>query len=177
MKNRLQEVSKEFLANRDALASFITALAHDPHLAEDVFQEVWIRLTDSVERGVEIQDVVRWSRGVARNILLEHWRKKRTAKVIMDSNLADLVEKAFDEDTVAEEIWAARGRALEECLGKMPSHSRDILRLKYHDGQSVAEIAGQIQKSVNNAMVILSRLRKALGDCVEEKMHAEGAPS
>jgi RNA polymerase sigma-70 factor, ECF subfamily len=177
MNNRLQQVSTEFLANRDGLASFILALAHDPHLAEDVFQEVWIRLTDAVERGIEIQDVVRWSRGVARNLLLEHWRKKRTAKVIMDSDLADLVEKAFDEDIVGEEIWAARGRALEECMGEMPSHSRDILRLKYHDGQSVAAIAGRIQKSVNNAMVILSRLRRVLADCVEEKVRVEGSAS
>jgi hypothetical protein len=51
------------MGQRHSLTALIEGLVRDPAAAEDIFQEVWIRLVDAAEKGTEIQDLPRWCRG------------------------------------------------------------------------------------------------------------------
>ena len=50
MPQTLRILSSEFLAGRHELMAFVYGLVRDPQAAEDIFQEVWIRLAEAAEQ-------------------------------------------------------------------------------------------------------------------------------
>ena len=170
------ELATEFIANRHLLMSFISGLVRDVHEAEDIFQEVWIRLARASEQGVVIEHQLKWCRGVAKNLILHYWRDHRTAKVVADSELLaflDYVEMAYDEKEMTSDQWSDRQQALHDCVRALPEKSRQLLKLKYDEQCSIAEICGRMGKSSAAIVKALLRLRAALGVCVEKKVRLQ----
>ena len=166
----LKELAAQFMAQRHSLTAFIEGLVRDPAAAEDIFQEVWIRLAEAAEKGTAIEDLPRWCRGVAKNLILHYWRDRRGDKEIPDSGIVDIVETAFAEQEAAAEGWVERRTALARCIERLPDHARDLLRMKYDQSRSMAQIGRLLNRSLNGVMVSLSRLRHALSDCVEKQL-------
>lgn len=167
------ELATEFIANRHILMSFIAGLVRDVHEAEDIFQEVWIRLAKASEQGVVIENQLKWCRGVAKNLILHYWRDHRTARVIADSELLaflNYVELAYEENEISPRHWSNRQQALQDCVGALPEKSRGLLQLKYEEGYSIAEICERLGKSSAAVIKALLRLRAALAACVEKKL-------
>lgn len=169
----IQLAGAEFIRDRHQLGAFVYGLLRDSQLAEDVLQEVWLRLAAEVEKGTHLENQAAWCRGVARNLVLRHWEKQRTSKVIANSEVLaaflDRVEESFAEDPSAAELWAARQEALDECVAKLPDRSRRLLSLKYTARNSVEEIARTVGRSTEGVTKALFRLRRALLECVEKK--------
>ena len=168
----LEGIAKDFAIQRRQLFSYIFSLCRDFHLAEDVLQEVWLALSKAVETGVEIQNAPAWCRGVAKHVLQKHWREKPKQPLYMDNDMLNLVEQTFaeaSEDSAAE----AREQALQACLQSLPKKSRELLELKYQRQSTFAQMAEQLQKTENSLMMALSRLRKQLGQCVEQRLQSE----
>ncbi len=169
-----KSILSEFLADRYRLMAFIRAMVRDNHVAEDIFQEVWLRLDDTVRRNVEIVNTAKFCRGVARNLILHHWRDQKRIQAAADPELLNLVVTAFEEQDSAQEYWRARENALRDCIQKLPDHSIEILSLKYKSGLPIAEVAGRLDKTVFAVTKLLSRLRQKLRDCVTETLQTEG---
>src|SRR5262245_41512138 len=153
MTNGLKDLTSKFLADRHLLMSFIYGLVRDPGVAEDLFQEVWVRLAEAAERGVEIADLPKWSRGGAKNLILHYWREKRGSELILESRILDLVDMAFSEGDAVSEAWTARRSALIKCVESLPDHSKGLLRMKYDAGLSLVDMASRLQRSCNGIMV------------------------
>ena len=168
MPQSLKALSSEFLAQRTALIAYLRGLVHDHNLAEDLFQEVYLRLAEAVERGTEIEDVARWCRGVARNLALRYWREERTGKVIVDSDLVTLVDQAFDENDRRVAEWGRRREALRHCSERLSGFAQHVIRLKYVEGCTVKAMAEILQRSSGAILVALHRARRALLKCVEQ---------
>jgi RNA polymerase sigma-70 factor, ECF subfamily len=170
------ELATEFLANRHLLMSFISGLVRDVHEAEDIFQEVWIRLANAAENGTVIENQLKWCRGVARNLILHYWRDQRTSKVIADSDLLvflNYVELAYDEREITPDNWTDRQQALHDCVTSLPDKWRQLLKLKYDEQCSIAEICERMGKSSAAIVKALLRLRTALAACVEKKLRLQ----
>ncbi len=171
----LKELAAQFMGQRHSLTAFIEGLVRDPAAAEDIFQEVWIRLAEAVEKGATIDEMPRWCRGTAKNLILHYWRDKRSGREVPDSRLLDFVETAFAEQEARVEGWGAKRSALGRCIDRLPEHARELLKLKYDQGRSMAEIGRLLRRSLNGVMVSLSRLRHALSDCVEKQLKPTGS--
>ena len=170
------ELATEFLANRHVLMSFIAGLVRDVHEAEDIFQEVWIRLAKASEQGVVIENQLKWCRGVAKNLILHYWRDHRTAKVIADSDLLaflNYVELAYEEKETTPDQWNDRQQALHDCVNALPGKSRQLLKLKYDEQCTIVEICERLGKSSAAIVKALLRLRSALAVCVEKKLRLQ----
>jgi RNA polymerase sigma-70 factor (ECF subfamily) len=165
-----EDVSVEFLARRHHLMAFVHWMAGDPDLAEEVFQQVWVKLAEAVRAGTLISHLDAWCRVVARNILFERWRRERVRREIVDSRLVELSERAFAEQDDSQDDWALRSRALKECVGELPAKSRRMLDLKYGEGLTVARTAEMLEKTCGSVMMALSRIRRALKECVERRL-------
>jgi RNA polymerase sigma factor (sigma-70 family) len=177
MTSRLKELSSQFLVNRFHLMAFIYAQVRDAEAAEDIFQEVWLKLAEACERGQEIEDSSRWCRGVAKNLILHHWRDQRGARVIADSELLELADLALTEHQAGSDDWLDREQALIECIRSLPAHSKELLRLKYKQSLSAATIGERLRRSAAAVLMALSRVRQALAQCVEKRLRlAEQAP-
>ncbi len=171
----IQRAAAEFIHDRHRLGAFVGGLLRDSHAAEDVIQEVWVRLAAEVEKGTAIENQPAWCRGVARNLILKHWRTQQTAKVVADSEVMEAflakVETAFSEaDENADDEWQRRQQALDDCVAKLPEKSRRMLSLRYEARKSVEEVARTTGKSFDAVTKSLYRLRQALTDCVERKL-------
>ncbi len=173
----IQLAGAEFIRDRHRLGAFVYGLLRDAQLAEDVLQEVWMRLAAEVEKGTRLENQGAWCRGVARNLVMRHWEKQRSSKVIVDSEIMttflDRVEQAFVEDSWPSELWAARQEALDECVAALPVRSRRLLSLKYTARESMDRIAGTLGQSVETVTKALFRLRRSLLECVDNKTRRE----
>src|SRR5882672_4176697 len=170
-----QDSSAEFLSQRHELFGFVYGLVRNVHDTEDIVQEVWVRFTSSLERGIRIEKPAQWSRGTAKNLILHYWRKKAKAKVLVDSELLDLVEQAFNENEPEKEIWQIRRRALADCVQALPEKSRHLLALRYERGEPVTKVARAVDQTTGSVMMALSRLRRLLQQCVDGKLKLTGA--
>jgi RNA polymerase sigma-70 factor (ECF subfamily) len=165
--DRIKRLSTRFVAERHALMGFIYGMVRDLAAAEDIFQEIWIRLQEAAARGEPIADPARWCRGVAKNLILHYWRDKRVGKVVTDSELLDLVEQALNEQP---EDSSDRRQALMECIDRLPQKSRQLLQLKYDEGLSFAAMAERLKRSVDGLKMALCRVRQALLECAQRKL-------
>jgi len=167
MADRIKTLSARFMAERHALMGFIYSMIRDLAGAEDILQEVWIRLAEAAERGEAIADAAKWCRGVAKNLILHYWREKRTAKVVADSELLDLVEQALNEHPQAADN---RRQALMECIDRLPEKSKRLLQMKYEQGVSFAGMAERLERSMESLKMALCRVRQGLLECVKRKL-------
>lgn len=171
----IQRAAAEFIHDRHRLGAFVGGLLRDAHAAEDVIQEVWVRLAAELGKGNAIENQPAWCRGVARNLVLKHWRTQKTAKVVADSEVMEAflaqVETAFSEaDDAAEDEWQRRQQALDDCVAALPEKSRRMLSLRYEARKSIEEVARTTGQSFDAVTKSLYRLRQALTDCVERKL-------
>lgn len=167
----MEDFSRQFLSQRHDLMAFIYGLARDAHVAEDVFQEVWMKLATAHAQGTAIDNQAAWCRTVAKNLVLLHWRRQRDAKVAANSALLefmDYVARAFDETPAS--MTLDRRQALTDCVDVLPDKARRLLTLKYERGLSIQQIADEIGSSTDAVVKALLRLRQSLGLCVERKL-------
>jgi len=177
MADGLKDLTSRFLAERHLLMAFIYGLVRDAGAAEDIFQETWLKLAEAAEKGTPIDDLGKWCRGVARNLLLHYWREKRSRTVVTDSRIVDLAARAFDEQAAGGRFGPARRQALIECVSSLPGNSRELVRLKYEQGLSVDAVAERVQRPYSGILMALSRVRKALAICVEKRLRLAGEGS
>lgn len=174
MQDYQKELSVRFLAERHGLQAFIYGMVRDYHVAEDIFQEVWIRLANTPANVVTIENLAGWCRGVARNLILHHWRDIRNDKVIPNSDLLDMIECAFYEAQAEKDLWETRRQAMMECAKKIPLRSKQLFAMRYINGKQLAEIAQILRRSRGSILVAFSGIRKLLSECVARRLKAEG---
>ena len=159
-----------FLACRPLIQAHIRALVRQAALAEDVFQEVWVRFERVTRHGEIIGNVPAWCRAAARLVALEGWRKQSREQPTPDAELAALVEQAYTEQDDRADFWSDYGSMLAQCLDVLPVRSRDLIACRYHNNQRIADIAAQIGQSLGSVKTALCRLRLALADCVRQRL-------
>jgi RNA polymerase sigma-70 factor (ECF subfamily) len=136
---------------------------NDTAVAEDLTAETFLAAVQAV-RGKRAQDLsIGWLVTVARNKLVDHWR--RSAREERNLRLA------YDDDTVDDDVEAhfERTRA-REVLTRLGAHHRAALTLRYLDGLSVSEVAEQLDRTVHATEALLVRARNAF-----RKAYAEGS--
>src|SRR5262249_12364815 len=108
--------------------------------ADDLTQETLIRayLHLSGFRGVSMGA---WLYRIAGNVAIDHLRKQRLATVPLE-NLALAGEG--DEDPTPRPAASERGARLLAVINELPECHRRILRLRYYEDRSLAEIAAEI---------------------------------
>lgn len=164
----VETVQQLFLQHAAALRGFILGLVGDREAAGDVFQEVFLAVTRSAARYDPGADFLPWARGVARNKVLEHFRKSRRLPQPFDDELLELlVESAGEQD----DLWEERRAALAKCIGELAPRARQILQLRYAETPTPPpEIARRLAWTVNAVHVALARARKFLQECTRRRL-------
>ncbi|MDH4362565.1 MAG: RNA polymerase sigma factor [Acidimicrobiia bacterium] len=125
-------------------------------LAEDLTSETFLAAAAAVARGrAPSPFTVGWLIAVARNKLVDHWRRaereQRVLTVLSDDGLP------------ADDTWDAvlDGTVALDALARLGPHHRSALTLHYLDGLTVPETAHCLQRSVGATEVLLVRARRA----------------
>jgi len=151
------------------LFSFIRNRVSDLEDAEDILQDVYYEFTESSRLPVPIEQAASWLFRVARNKIIDKYRKKKTdrledIKLFNAANeeekyfLADLV-KANGESPDAGFDNTLLGQAIEEALDELPKEQREVFVQHELENKSFNEMSEETGVSVNT---LLSRKRYAV---------------
>jgi RNA polymerase sigma factor (sigma-70 family) len=154
-----------FLVNRHKSKIFtsIYILVKDNYLAEDIFQDVFIRIIESLKKGAYVENgkFLSWAVRIAHNMCMDHFRKiKRTPtiKTSDDNNIFDVYH--FSEPTVDEKMMQVeKYNSVKKVIDKLPQDQRELIILRHFANLSFREIAALSGISINTA---LGRMRYAL---------------
>ncbi|MEN1678389.1 MAG: sigma-70 family RNA polymerase sigma factor [Planctomycetota bacterium] len=149
------------------LLATVYAMVQNMADAEDIFQRasliLW-RKFDEYEEGTEFR---KWAVTVTRYEALNFIRKRRSERLFFSEAvlqaLADTQQTlaaSADED---EQRWAK----LSDCLGRLPEHSRRLLKLYYEGTKTLAQVATQLGSTEGATRTALCRVRQALRRCVQ----------
>ncbi|PIA74505.1 RNA polymerase subunit sigma [Ectopseudomonas toyotomiensis] len=146
--------------HRLGLFRFLLGLCGDHALAEEVFQETWMSLVRSQSEQRESVLFKTWLYQIARNRLIDHWRKSGRHQVGHD---------AYDEGQHAqpdpqpgpEQQWGLSrdSERLQAALADLPEDQREVFLLRAHGDLELNEIA---ELTRTPAETVKSRLRYAL---------------
>jgi RNA polymerase sigma-70 factor (ECF subfamily) len=132
---------------------YLRVRVRDDTVAEDLTAETFLAAVDAVKRRSVPEMSVAWLVAVARNKLVDYWRK--TAREERSLTLAH-------DDTVVEddELRIERMRA-HEVLGELAPQHCAALTLRYLDGLPVPEVAEHLGRTVHATEALLVRARNA----------------
>lgn len=164
------------LINRGMLLGYITAITGDPTLSEDVFQEVSIVVLDKHAQLTSSEGFKPWARTIARFQALKAVARRRAGPIMLSGDIVDLLDKswsALDEDPAALADHE-RMAALRSCLTRITPRARRLVEMRYFENLPGARIAELLGKPLNTIYVAISRIHRALGECVRGELQRQG---
>lgn len=147
--------------HRLGLFRFLMGLCGDQAIAEEVFQETWMSLirSESVQREAAVLFKT-WLYQIARNRLIDHWRKQ--GKYLQHEEVFDeqLHDQAIDEPDPERQLSLSQDQArIQAALADLPAEQREVFLLRAHSDLELHEIA---ELTRTPAETVKSRLRYAL---------------
>lgn len=156
----------EILINRhkNRVFTYIILIVKNQQLAEDIFQDTFIKVIRSLEEGKYKDNgkFVSWVIRIAHNLTIDHFRKEKQINTFSNEDYETDVfnsKKLSDgtiEDILVEDQIVREVRLLIE---ELPEDQRHVIMLRHYGGLSFKEIAEQTEVSINTA---LGRMRYAL---------------
>jgi len=150
--------------HRSKVYTYILLTIKNQQLAEDLFQETFIKVIQSL-RGGKYRDNGRflsWVIRIAHNLIIDHFRKeKQMNSVSNDDTEVDLFNsKKLSDDNIEELIISSQIKTeIRILINELPDDQREVVLLRHYGGLSFKEIAEQTDVSINTA---LGRMRYAL---------------
>lgn len=144
---------KLYARHRGALYRFVLRSLKDRSIAEELFQEAWIRVIEARKRYAPSARFTTWLYTIAHNLLVDHWRRKGLV-------LVELNDEHASPDNPARQVEARQSAArFLQALEALPPAQREAFLLHEEAGMTVAEIA--VATGINEEAA-KSRLRYAV---------------
>lgn len=162
-----QDILRTLMKSRDRIAAAAWVVVRDAQAAEDIFQNVAIKaMTKEVSFDAD-GAVLSWAFITARREGIDWVRRHRNESPVLDSEILELLEREWLAESQQED---SRSEALRNCLRDLPQKSSELLRLRYFEGLSCAKVAEQIGTGRDVVYKRLSRLHRALRECIETRL-------
>jgi RNA polymerase sigma-70 factor (ECF subfamily) len=150
--------------HQSRLFSYIYLLVKDKQLADDIFQDTYVKVINTLKAGSYKDEgkFIQWVMRIAHNLVIDHFRKQKKAN-IMDNRNGDfdifdsirLTDPSIEEQLITSQIH----EDVKKLLDYLPDEQREVLHMRCYAGMSFKDIADQTDVSINTA---LGRMRYAL---------------
>jgi len=150
----------------ERLLSYIQRRVGTVHNAEDILQDVFVRIHANLARLRQSQSVTAWVYQIARNAIIDYHRKRAAATRAV-ATLAERIDDGEADDIVlqAQDEFAA---CLDPLLDELPDHYRQAVRMTELDGVTQKEAAARLGLSVSGMKARVQRGRGKLKDVIED---------
>jgi RNA polymerase sigma factor (sigma-70 family) len=143
--------------------SYIILIVKDKHLAEDIFQDTFIKVINTLRAGSYNEEgkFLPWVMRIAHNLVIDFFRKSRRMPTVENSEEYDLFEtlKIYD-DTIEDKIITTQIHSdVRKLIEYLPEEQKQVLKMRHYQDMSFKDIAEQTNVSINTA---LGRMRYAL---------------
>jgi len=148
---------------KEKIYTSIYLLVKDKYMAEDIFQEVFIRIIDSLKaKGYSNEGkFLPWALRISHNLCVDHFRKVKRTPKITTSDDRDIFEVLNFSEPNAETrlIQSQRHEKVRKMIDLLPEDQREVIILRHYGDLSFKEIASITKCSTNTA---LGRMRYGL---------------
>ncbi len=161
------EACLEMLIKRHKRKIFtsIYLIVHDTYIAEDIFQETFIKVIQTIRSGKykEEDKFIPWVMRIARNMSIDYFRKTRRVVMVTGEDGEDIFSRLEISETNREDqmILNQTQRTVRKLIQTLPEEQRTVLILRQYADLSFKEIAKITGVSINTA---LGRMRYALNN-------------
>jgi RNA polymerase sigma-70 factor (ECF subfamily) len=150
--------------HKNKVFAYISLYIRDQALAEDIFQDTFLKVIQSVKAGKYADNgkFISWVMRIAHNLIIDHFRRIKQMNTISNDNYeSDLFNsKAFAEDNVEDNMIKRQiQKDIRNMISHLPDDQREVVILRHYAGLSFKEIADITDVSINTA---LGRMRYAL---------------
>ena len=165
---------------RDRLLGFIRARVSSLEEAEDITQEVFVRMHTGLCCLQEWPAMERWIYRVTRNLIIDHYRSRKTSVALVDDIevLADDIAASHDQAEYDDDPVAALAFSLEETVDELPEPYRRAMILTEFQGLTQAELAKTegITLAAAKSRILRARekLKAILLDCCHFEIDNQG---
>ena len=146
---------------------YLRARLIEPADAEDLTQEVFLRLYLGREKLSRARAVGSWLVGIARNVLREHVKRHHRRREVAWSELC------LELDELTREHHNTEHDALHHlpgCLQSLGPSARQAIDLRYSSSLRWAQVGERLKRSEGAVKLLVHRARQALKHCLDRKM-------
>jgi RNA polymerase sigma-70 factor (ECF subfamily) len=150
--------------HQDKVYTYIYLLVRNRSLAEDLFQDTFIKVITSIkqQRYADNGKFVAWVNRIAHNLIIDYFRREQGENTLSHTDFDyDIFNNAKLSDTNVEEELV-QGQLLStvaKMVDFLPDTQREVVKMRFYDDLSFKEIADKTGVSINTA---LGRMRYAL---------------
>ena len=144
--------------------SYIGMMVKDDDVADDIFQETFIKAVKVIDEGryTDSGKFLSWVLRIAHNRVLDHFRREKSSRQVNEAEAGyDVIGTLrFAEPTTEDMmVHSEMEQTIRDLIALLPEEQQDVVRLRYYSKLSFQEIAEQTDVSINTA---LGRMRYTL---------------
>lgn len=149
---------------KNRLFSYIFFIVRNTELAEDIFQETFVKAIVTIKQGryTENGKFPAWITRIAHNLIIDYFRQEKNENVVSndDSEIDLLNNISLSEGTIEMEIIHGQIRSdIQDLVKLLPDNQREVVYMRFYQNLSFKEIAEATGASINTA---LGRMRYAI---------------
>ncbi len=150
--------------HQNRLYSYIFLLVKDKQLADDVFQDTYVKVINTLKLGNYKDEgkFIQWVMRIAHNLVIDHFRKSKKVSFVESHNdeysvfdTIKFTDPSIEEQLVLNQIH----NDVKGLMEYLPEEQKEVIFLRCYAGLSFKDIAEQTEVSINTA---LGRMRYAL---------------
>ncbi|MCE5347727.1 MAG: sigma-70 family RNA polymerase sigma factor [Bacteroidales bacterium] len=150
--------------HKNKVYAYISLYIRDQALVEDIFQDTFLKVIQSVQAGKYADNgkFLSWVMRIAHNLIIDHFRRIKQINTISNDNYeSDIFNaKRFAEENVEDAMIKKQiQKDVRKMISHLPDDQREVIILRHYAGLSFKEIAEITDVSINTA---LGRMRYAL---------------
>jgi RNA polymerase sigma-70 factor (ECF subfamily) len=151
--------------NQSKLFSYILFMVHDRDVADDIFQETFVKVVVKLQQGKysPTGKFGAWLMRIAHNVMMDWYRDQRTDRIVeapKDNDLSnmgsgDLLDSNIESDFVNMQVLSD----VKKLMNSLPPTQREVVFMRFYQEMSFKEIADTTGVSINTS---LGRMRYAI---------------
>jgi RNA polymerase sigma factor (sigma-70 family) len=150
--------------HKNKVFAYISLYIRDEALAEDIFQDTFLKVIQSVKAGKYSDNgkFISWVMRIAHNLIIDHFRRIKQMNTISNDNYESDIfnSKRFAEDSIEDSMIKKQiHQDIRKMISNLPDDQKEVVILRHYAGLSFKEIAEITDVSINTA---LGRMRYAL---------------
>jgi RNA polymerase sigma-70 factor (ECF subfamily) len=143
--------------------SYIRMLVKDSALAEDIFQDVFVKVIHTLKSGSYNEEgkFLPWVMRIAHNLTIDHFRKSKRMQMVQPKDDTDIFRTLKVDELNMEDLLVKKQILMDvkRLIKELPAEQQEVLILRHYADMSFQEIADFTNVSINTA---LGRMRYAL---------------
>lgn len=167
METKTTNIESLYKSLNQKLSRFIRKHVPDESAADDILQDVFLKIHDRIDTLKDREKVESWIFQIARNTITDHYRNQKSRHGSLESDETAAVEE--DDQEMNKKIASGLGEMIEQ----MPEPYREALRLTELEGVTQKDLARRAGISLSGAKSRVQRARAMLRDLLMQCCHFE----